>query len=137
MRLGRKHRNGPDDVTQFYGTNSNIFGESGWASMNFNTPVHCNTFNKDIASVKVSYKVVGNSVPTGLIEEYLSRLHGRTLQDDLKLAGMWREVTVHTDENSDRYRLEWNPSWGSAGWMGWYYESCGHGMGFNGNKDGD
>lgn len=21
--------------------------------------------------------------------------------------------------------------------MGWYYESCGHGMGFNGQKDGD
>ena len=76
-------------------------------------PVRCNTFDKTIESVKITYCASGNNVGTDALDEYVQRLHGRSVEDDLKLAGLW----------SDSWA--WKKGEGS-------YDYSPHGLGFNG-----
>ena len=81
------------------------------------TPVRCNTLNKSIAMAKVTYSENGNSVGSDALEEYVQRLHGRSVEDDLDLAGLGRVFGGKDDcwfkGNTKKY--EW----------------CTHGIAFN------
>ena len=115
----------PEDVTEF-GDYPFEWATDPIATENFGVTVHCNTFNRDITGLTVSYELVGTKVSRDLLEEYVNRLHGRTLQDDLKLAGMWRDWT-------------WTPGLGAffMNYPSEYdYLDCCHGIGFNGKKEG-
>ena len=83
----------------------------------FKHQVYCNTFSKNVYGINVdSSERAGNDVPSGLLEEYARRLHGGSLEKDLKLAGIW-----------------WDQLYGY--WFQWTsdrpYERCAHGMEFN------
>ena len=51
-------------------------------------PVRCNTFDKQIEAVDKTYSYLGNKIGADILEEYVQRLHGSTVEDDLKLAGL-------------------------------------------------
>ena len=91
----------------------------GALSTRYNKRVRCNTFNVEISGIYLDADGTrqGPQIPTGLLEEYTSRLHGRSLDDDLRLAGMWREK----DECSNRFK------WGGQG----DYGGAGHGLAYN------
>jgi hypothetical protein len=83
-------------------------------------PVRCNTFDKSIAMVKVTSSEKGNNVGSDVLEEYVQRLHGRSVEDDLELAGLARAYT-------DYYNFyHW---WYKGG--PYHYEPCIHGIGLN------
>jgi hypothetical protein len=91
-------------------------------SWQFATRVHCNTFNKDIVGINITYRCEGNNVPVDLLEEYINRLHGRTPYDDLKLAGMAADTVQYNWWNDYKPGLFQGNTW-----------SCyAHGIGFNG-----
>ena len=86
-------------------------------------PVRCNTFDKSIKSVRFTDSAVGGNVGSDVLEEYVQRLHGRSVEDDLDLAGLW------CDPNT---KAGWYFRWqkGDQGHFGDYQFNA-HGLGFN------
>ena len=84
----------------------------------FPGPVRCNTFGKQIEAIRITYSASGNNVGTDALDEYVQRLHGRTVEDDLKLAGLWRDSWA------------WKKGDGS-------YTYSPHGLAFNGTYKND
>jgi hypothetical protein len=80
--------------------------------------VRCNTFGKQIEAIRITYSASGNNVGTDALDEYVQRLHGRTVEDDLKLAGLWRDSWA------------WKKGDGS-------YTYSPHGLAFNGTYKND
>ena len=96
----------------------------------FGIIVHCNSLDADIKGVRVMEYPRGNTVPTGLMEEYVRRLNGRTVQEDLELAGIWRDHDFGTDYVSRYF------SWDSKTREHSYID-CAHGLAFNGSVSGN
>ena len=89
--------------------------------------LHVNTFNRTITSISYTSGMQGNNVPSGMLEEYISRLHDRSMQDDFKLAGIWLGRLAATDKNGVTTAID----------QQWYgeastYVNGAHGIGFNG-----
>ena len=93
-----------------------------------NPPVYCNTFGKYIKQVQVEDGTIytGNNIASGVLEEYVRRLHGRSVIEDLRLAGLW----VDNDEWFSWYYPNPNTTW-------WGYENSAHGIGVNVKKEDD
>jgi hypothetical protein len=101
----------PEDVISPSGT-STIFGNS----------VYCNTLSKYVWGINITYATEWNDVPFDLLEEYMNRLHGRTLYEDLELAGMAAET----------YDYNWWNDYKPGLFRGNNWEAYAHGIGFNG-----
>lgn len=114
-----------DDGRHYYQANGDeVYEEDVLPNDDFGTVVHCNSLNMNIKGINVLWQVTGNSIPTGLMEEFLRRLNGRTIQEDLELAGIWRDTTrdgKHFIYDADR-----------AAELGGY-ANCAHGLGYNGS----
>ena len=75
--------------------------------------VYCPTFDGDVTQISVQRFAWGNNVVYESLLEYANRLHGRTLQEDLELAGLWGDGR---DPGSRDQRLLWyNPPWEELG----------------------
>ncbi len=106
--------------------------------------VYCPTFDCDVTQISVQRFAKGNNVVFETLQEYANRLHGRTIEEDFKLAGLWGDGR---DPGDSRIRLQWyNPPWeelGSNDNARQYhreenYRLGGHGIGFNcKDKDGN
>jgi hypothetical protein len=90
----------------------------------YKTEVRCNTLGLSLKGLSFQYTVTGNKVPTGVLEEYVRRLHGRSLYADLRLAGMARKFKSYKE-------VAPNP------WDEEYHIFYSHGLGFNAYKKDD
>ncbi len=98
----------PSDLLQWF---------QGKPYYEFKHQVYCNTFGKNVYGILVdSAERAGNDVPSGVLEEYARRLHGGSLEKDLKLAGIWWD-------QFNGYWFKWTSDRP--------YERCAHGMEFN------
>ena len=68
-----------------------------------NKPIslHCNTFNWDITLAKVGAICDNPGATDDQIELFKSRLHGRTIKEDLELAGIVPDVVSHAFNDFD------------------------------------
>lgn len=94
----------------------------------FKNNLHCNTLNRDISGVNYTWQFVGNNVPVDLLDEYLERLHGRTLWDDMLLAGMVQDTNSPSTHYTFKHLTYPTDSFN--------FEECAHGIGFNGKQSG-
>ena len=99
--------------------------------------VYCPTLDCDVTQISVQRFAKGNKVVFEAVEEYSNRLHGRTLEEDFKLAGLWGNGR---DPGDSKMLLQWyNPPWeelGPTDYARRYYREenyrlGGHGIGFN------
>ena len=110
--------------------------------------VYCPTFNCDITGLSLQHRIAANEVPDEQLEEFAARLHGRSLEEEFRLAGLWGngttgEWTLASGGEQLSYpgsRLLWDGrmydgTWSSPASRSNYWES-GHGIGFNGRWQG-
>lgn len=84
----------PEQIGGFYG------------DVDYPRIVHCNTFDKDVRGRIGGCCAIGNNIASGLMDEYVRRLHGRTVDEDLLLAGLLTKDS--SDFNKDWTGLAFN-----------------------------
>ena len=102
------------------------YGRDKGCSREFKVNVTCNSLGRQIKGLQATWFPEGNKVANDLIDEYVDRLHGQSIQDDLRLAGLWNDVE-HGKADWDGIVYEWK---------GCAYSYAAHGIAFNGRKDG-
>lgn len=89
--------------------------------------VFSSTLNCYVRDIGASYNAQGNSIATGQLSSYLTKLHGKNVYDDLNLAGFISgKRLVMKDENGVSTGID--PRW--WGEPSLYTNQC-HGIGFN------
>ena len=99
--------------------------------------VYCPTLDCDVFQISVQRFAKGNNVVYEVLQEYANRLHGRTIEEDFKLAGLWGDG--HDPGSRDQLLQWYNPPWeelGPTDYSRRYYREenysrGGHGIGFN------
>ncbi len=89
-------------------------------------------FGRTITGMEYATNAQGNTVTTGALEQYVTRLHGKSVSDDLNLAGLWIGRLVTTGSNGVTTAIDrrW---WGEPS----FYVNGAHGIGFNGSYGSD
>ena len=98
------------------------------SSYGTNFRVYAPIFDRTITGMTYASNAKGNTIATGVLEQYCSRLHGKSMSDDLNLAGLWIGSITATGSTGVTTRIDqrW---WGDAS----LYTNGAHGIGFNGN----
>jgi hypothetical protein len=94
-----------------------------WKSFN----VHSSTLGCDVLNIGASYNSQGNSIATGLLDRYIEKLHGKSVYDDLDLAGFFNGDSLNMRHTSGVI-IGIDPKW--WGHPDFYTNQC-HGIGFN------
>ena len=96
------------------------------SSMGQSFRVFAPVFGRTITGMGYASNAKGIDVATGLLEQYCERLHGKSVESDLDLAGLWiGSLIAKTGNVITRIDQRW---WGDAS----LYINGVHGLGFNG-----
>lgn len=116
--------------------------------------VYCPTFGADITMLYLEKRIPGRHMNSDAMYEYINRLHGRTVDQDLKLSGLWGNGRALILETNDCGVTTYESHFYYRQWLmredyknrivtkhddyyekNDFYACCGHGIGFNNNYD--